>query len=33
MIEAADRIKNELLHHEICDKVIKPVIVQETPWW
>ena len=31
MIEAADRIKNELFHCEICNKVIKPAIVQETP--
>ena len=30
MIEAADRIKNELFHREICDKAIKPAVVQET---
>ena len=29
MIEAADRIKNELFCREICDRVIKPTIVQE----
>ena len=35
MMETADRIKNELLHCEICDSVIKPgnsmvVITQQT---
>ena len=33
MIEAVDQIKNELFCREICDKVIKPAIVPETPWW